>query len=359
MDLEDLLQGIASAGSGADDGGDGDGRDDALDRLLQARGGARPGKPSLCFMGAQEAERAVDGPQGRSGGGAYFRAVADYVTDPASNVYGTGDEFFNLATSFLQAGDYYGCFKICRRALGLYPYDPDLIAEALRAASGCGMFDACRKLVEVADRLPRKVWNWRLFVFTIDYYQAYLTACDPSQIDTVLESALEVAREYQRCLPEDERGYNKEAELLIAVHRTREAREVLERAIFGEVDLGDGTRGSLVAPQCCVTMLDDVLGKSTDHALIAKVARRGVLSTAQAQPSASIGYFMYREALALDAIACENDFANAAQVRDAMTAYRCAYGMLSDRPGYRATIERRYSVLSHLGGVPDMPLDED
>ena len=347
---------------------------DDFAELLKSMSAAHADSSAVCddecsadlprFMSIKEAESCVDGPEGRMGGGEYFRKAARSVLDPGNDVFGTATEFFNYMNSYLCAGDYYTALKLSRRALELYPYNVDLISAALQAANGCAQFDTCAELLERARRIPQAIWNWRLFIFTIEYYQAYLYSCDPALIEGVLDDALAVARDYQRCLPRDERGYDKEAELLLYANRVEEAQAVLERAIFGKVTLADGTTASLVAPQCCVTMLDDVLGDSTDYELIARVAQRGVRNTAQAQPSANIGYFMYREALALDALVCDaaderDGFRNGERVRNALVAYRCAYGMLEGRSAFRTTIERRYSVLCHKGGVPDMPLTEE
>jgi len=322
-----------------------------------------PDTSSLCFMSVSEAEQAIDGLAGQRGGGRYYREVADYVLEPSHNVYGTANEFFNFITSYLTSGDYYTALKLCQRALQFYPYDTDLVATTFQSASGCGRFEVCERMLQVANRIPKKCWNWRSFVFIIDYYQAYLTACDPERVDEVLEEALAVARDYQRYLPTDERGYNKEAELLLFANRKTEAQRVLEHAIFGKVQLENGEVVSLVAPQCCVTMLDEVLGQSTDYKLIAKVAQRGVRNTAQAQPSANIGYFVYREALALDAIVCDADdvregFRNVERVRDALMTYRCAYGMLKNRRAYTNTIEKRFAILCDKSGITDISLTD-
>lgn len=316
------------------------------------------------FMSIKEARSFVNALEDCMGAGKYFRKAARSALDSGNNVFGTADDFFNYIGSYLNAGDYFTALELSRRALELYPYNVDLISAALQAAVGCAEFDACAELLERARRIPQKIWNWRLFVFTIEYYQARLYSCDPTCIGNVLNDALAVAHDYQRCLPLDERGYDKEAELLLYANRVGEAKAVLERAIFGKVTLADGTTASLVAPQCCVTMLDDVLGDSTDYEFIARVARRGTRNTAQDQPSASIGYFVYREALALDALVCDaaderDGFRNGERVRNALVAYRCAYGMLEGCPVFRTTIERRYSLLCHKGGVTDMPLTEE
>ena len=121
-------------------------------------------------------------------------------------------------------------------------------------------------------------------------------------------------------------------------------------------------RTSIVAAQCCVTLLEKVLADSTDYRLIIKIAQRGIRNTTQKQPSVRIGYFVYREALAQDALICDaqdrrEGFGNLEKVRDALMSYRCAYDLLDDAD-YRSTIERRYSILCHKSGIFDMPLVE-
>ncbi len=316
------------------------------------------------FMSVLDAYAYLSAMQDEPGRGRRFRGVARAVLDPANEIYGTPDEFFNLINLYLTAGDFHSGCDLAGRALGLYPHDVDLLSSALRAAVGCARFDVCGQVIAQMRAVPKKCWNWRAFLFLIDYYKTYLCACDVEAIDAVLEEALEVARDYQRMLPLDERGYDSEAELLLYANRVEEAQAVLERAIFGTVSMPDGSAVSLVAPACCVTMLDRVLGQSTDYRLAVRVAQRGVRNTAQEQPSANIGYFMYREALALDAQVCDahddrDGFRNLERVRAALVAYRCAWGMLEDRPAYRSTIERRYSILCHKSGIMDMPLEGD
>ncbi len=314
------------------------------------------------FMSVLDAYNFLCDIQGQLAQGARYREVARRVVDPDNDIYGTPDEFFNLVNLYLTAGDFSYAYDLCKRALDMYPHDIDLLSSTLRAAVGCARFDLCEAVIEIMRTIPMKFWNWRAFLFLIDFYKTYLCACKVDKIDEVLEQGLQVARDYQRMLPLDERGYDSEAELLLFANRVEEAQAVLERAIFGTVATPDGAAVSLVAPACCVTMLDRVLGQSTDYRLIVRVAQRGVRNTAQEQPSANIGYFMYREALALDAQVCDarddqDGFRNLERVRAALVAYRCAWGMLDDRPAYRATIKRRYSILCHKSGIMDMPLE--
>ena len=316
----------------------------------------------LCFMSIKEANQAIEGPSGKLGGGGYYRRVAEYVLDEGNGVFGTADEHFNFITAYLSRGDYFTALRLSTHALKTYPHGVDLLSCALRAAAGCGRFDLCQSYLEQAEQIPRRYWGWRLFFFAIEYYQSYLESCDLSQIEETLDKALAMAHDYQDYFPTDERGYDKEAELCLFANRRDDAQRILEHAVFGMVDAGDGVRTSIVAAQCCVTLLEKVLADSTDYRLIIKIAQRGIRNTTQKQPSVRIGYFVYREALAQDALICDaqdrrEGFGNLEKVRDALMSYRCAYDLLDDAD-YRSTIERRYSILCHKSGIFDMPLVE-
>ncbi len=239
----------------------------------------------LCFMSIKEANQAIEGPSGKLGGGGYYRRVAEYVLDEGNGVFGTTDEHFNFITAYLSRGDYFTALRLSTHALKTYPHGVDLLSCALRAAAGCGRFDLCQSYLEQAEQIPRRYWGWRLFFFAIEYYQSYLESCDLSQIEETLDKALAMAHDYQDYFPTDERGYDKEAELCLFANRRDDAQRILEHAVFGMVDAGDGVRTSIVAAQCCVTLLEKVLADSTDYRLIIKIAQRGIRNTTQKQPA--------------------------------------------------------------------------
>jgi tetratricopeptide (TPR) repeat protein len=316
----------------------------------------------LYFASVVEAKRLLEGLDLRPGSGVYYRAVALYVLDPANQVSGDPVDYFNLLCSYAAFGDYHMMYLLALKALELYPYDADILSRAIRAAVNCSAFDNCAGLLEQAARIPKNAWTDRLFVEVAYYYETLLKVCDQARRGEVLDAALELTHTYQRYFPADERAYDREAVILLADGRVDEAQRVLERAVFGMVELPNGEQASLVAPQCCITLLDRVLGGSTDYKLIARVARRGVRNTTQEQPGASIGYFVYREALALDAIVCDADddregFRNVERVREALVTYRCAYRLLKGR-AYCSTIRDRYTLLCLKSGIADLPLED-
>ena len=319
------------------------------------------GAAGLFLMSVDDARNAVRRASAGPDAGRMCRAVAAYVIDPANDVLGTPDSFFNLAVDFGDLGDTYTQLAVCRRALELYPHDTDLIALATAAASGAGRFEEGLALIERAREVPMEYWGERPFLNIVNFYQGYLRACDPRDIPAVLGRALDLARDFQRRRPWDERAYDVEAELLLFAGNVDEAYEVLKRAIFEKVTGPDGLPAQLMAAQCCLTMLSDVLPNSCDYDFVIRVAQRGIRSCAREQALVNVGYFVYREALAMDGLICSepelrDGYGNPEKVRDALMTYRCAYE-LNASAKYRDNIRKRYSILCHKSGIFDLPLE--
>jgi len=309
----------------------------------------------LCIMSVQEAATLID-MKGGTGSAQFSRQVAAHVTQPENHVYGNADDYHNLVARFLQFGDYYTALQICNFALKRFPYSVDLLANAIQAAGQAGLFEVGEAYINQAKKIDMKYWNWRLFLFIIVYYQSLLNSCAPDTIGQVYERAVKISKDYQFYLPMDERGYNKEAELLLFANERAKAKQVLSRAIFDKIQI-DGESVNLIAAQCCVTMLDDILDDSEEYDLIIKVARKGIKNTAQEQPSSRIGYFVYRSALAKDALVVKEEYQNRAKIEEALTEYQCAYD-LNQSMSYAKTISERYAILCQNAKSPivDMPL---
>lgn len=305
---------------------------------------AKSNKGGLHICSVKEAEFLVDTRMhyGRTQLGTQ---VVDYITDEANHVYGDADEYHNLISSYLRLGDYYNALRICEYALKKFPYGVDILANAIRAASDSGKPEVVDQYMERALKIDKKYWNWRLFLFALDAYQCKLSQCAPYEMDRYFEEAMALAKDYQTYIPLDERGYNKEAELLLMANKVTEARDLLTDKFDRGVEV-DGERKPLVAPQCCVTMLNKILEDTHDYDEIIDISRRGIQDTAQEQPSSRIGYFMYRMALAQDARAVSHNFKIPYEIEEALKTYQCAYTLNAERTSYMRTIEIRYNILA-------------
>ena len=305
------------------------------------------------ILSVRDAERAVEIAQIKGTVGTVARKVVRDVIE--HEVSGSSSEYHNLITELMSAGAHTLAREVARKGLTLYPYSVDLLADAMHSAGRCGDFAYGDEVYAVANRIPRERWGWRLFLYAIDYLQAKFESVEPERAMEVYDEAIDVAHAFQTVIPDDERGFNKEAELRIAVNQTAEARRILEETIFGSPRAPQG----LVAPQCCITLIDRVLDTTTEYGLIRRVAQRGLRNTTQEQPSARIGYFVYREALAMDAELFEagrdDGFSNEARVRNVLALYQSAYALNQDS-AYQHTIEERFAIVSSRSGITDMQL---
>ena len=157
------------------------------------------------------------------------------------------------------------------------------------------------------------------------------------------QRALALADEYMKVFPYDEHGYNQKAELLIMMNEREKAIAELKRFIFATRPDEMDSRSELITAQCCVTLLS-ILDDSRDYDFIIQICDRGLRNTTQQQPSASIGFFVYRKALALDAKAHAQNFESETTVKLALKFYQSAYDLNQDR-SYGRTIEQRFAVL--------------
>ena len=313
---------------------------------------AQSGKGGLHIASIKEAEYLID-TRMHFGHSQIGSKVVAYIINPDNHVCGNPNQYHNLISSYLGLGDYYNALRLCQYALAKFPFDIDLLANAIRAASHSGESEIVDKYMADAMLIDKKYWNWRLFLFMLDAYQRKMSQCHPDDMDAYYDEAMDVAKAYQQYIPLDERSYNKEAELLLMANKVTEARDLLTEK-FDRGVLINGERRQLVAPQCCVTMLEKILEDTHDYDEIIRISRRGIQDTAQEQPSSRIGYFVYRMALALDAqIVGKNYDVQDDTLLKALRTYQCAYTLNEDRSGYMRTIKTRYTILSQFIKNPE------
>lgn len=273
--------------------------------------------------------------------GAYRRKLVAYITDCNNRVLASSDEYHNFIMNLFRVGDYDLALEVCDYALENTPYNFDILADAIKACGDSSQFDRCDKYLNKAAELSYDRWKWRLFVYSIDFFEKKLSAYPMN--DKLFEKAIDLADLFIECHPYDEHGYNQKAELLIMMNRRAEAITTLKKYIMDIHPDESNSKSLLVTAQCCVTLLN-LLDDSNDFDLIIEICDKGLLNTTQEQPSASIGFFMYRKALAIDAKAHVEGFKRPDLIDDALKFYQAAYDLCQDRD-YCNTIERRYAVL--------------
>lgn len=281
----------------------------------------------------------------------YRARLLDFIIDPENKVYGDSSTYHNLVMALFRMEDYLAAIKVCRYALNIYPYNLDLLGDLIRACGDCGqweMGDSYLKLV--CEKIPQKLWNWRLFLYATDYMENKVQAFPGDE--TIYQEAYKLAESYKQTLPWDEHSYNRIAKLKLLHNERQDAIDFLRNAILSPRSDSSSGGTRLVAATCCITLLD-ILDDSTDYGLIIEICDAGLRNTTQEQPSANIGYFIYRKALAQDAQILQDleqrrgSQPNVNAIKDVLETYRTAYRLNQDRD-YGRTIELRYAVLQAM-----------
>lgn len=274
-------------------------------------------------------------------GARYRRDLVDYITNPANRVLGECDVYHNFVMDLFRVGDYDLALKVCDYALENAPYNRDMLGDAIKACGDSSQFEKGDAYFEKAREIPLDKWSYRLFLYGVDFLKTKLKAYPLNE--DLYKEALELADAYIENLPFDEHGYNQKAELLVMMNHRAQAIAELKRFIFDvQPDVRD-SKSELITAQCCVTLLN-ILDDSNDYDFIIRICEKGLRNTTQEQPSAAIGFFVYRKALALDAKAHSENFKIPETITDALKFYQSAYDLNQDRQ-YSCTIEQRYAVL--------------
>lgn len=290
------------------------------------------------------------------------------------DMYGKAAEYHNLGAEFARQDDYFNAYSmIVNKGLVQYPNNIDLLADAIHYGSCCGKNDECERLKARLKARPRGAWNWRAFTFLIDYLKEQAEMVSADETMQILDEALEVAEEYQRILPLEEKGYIAEAEVRklrqqyirasntpnateLADEEYIKAKAVLEKALNAQ---------SIVAVQCAVCYAD-MLFEEQAYSKTISVCQQA-LAYVETQPSARIAYFKYLSALCKDALlreearkpGNENALRNQKAVAEVLNEYRVVKKIIKE-PTYEKNIRNRAALLAAEAGMPlPKELDED
>lgn len=129
---------------------------------------------------------------------------ADDYHDLAA-ILGSGDEDI-LACNVLDCG------------LKYFPQDVDLLADYLLYGPSCNgnkeyYTTQCQKYYEILSKIPKRLWTWRGFSFSINYLfniKKCLATTD-EEVDSLIDESLKIVHEYRKLFPKSEESYRIEA----------------------------------------------------------------------------------------------------------------------------------------------------
>lgn len=274
-------------------------------------------------------------------GARFRRKLVQYITDPSHAVRSEGVAIHNFIMDLFRVKDYDLAIQVCDYALQSAPYHRDILADALDACAHSSQFERGEQYFERAMEIPKKLWSDRLFLYASEFLNLKLTAFPMDE--ALFALALQITEEHIHIFPYEEHGYNQRAELRLIMNQRDTAIAELNTFIFDTQPDEKDKASELIAAQCCVTLLN-LLDNSNQYDQIIRICDCGLRYTTQEQPSARIGFFVYRKALALDAKAHAEGLRIPETITAALRFYQSAYDLNQDR-SYAATIEQRYAVL--------------
>lgn len=251
-----------------------------------------------------------------------------------STIYGTKNDYHNVAAECGRRSLYDLAVRICEKGLVVFPNEVDLLADLIMYASSLGRFETAARSLSQLQTIDKNLWNWRAFEFSIDYFK---------QVGKY-EEAEQLADEYIKFLPFDERAYSAKAEVCLLRYSggvgTNKAIKALQVAL----------EHNLNCPGCA-RKLGELLAEGGELEAALVVYNRAFMEHAQEQPNCHLGVIAFERALIYDRLAHKTqtegrDEAEANRLATcAAKDYEFAEIWLNGRVLYRNQIQQRLLTL--------------
>jgi tetratricopeptide (TPR) repeat protein len=235
---------------------------------------------------------------------------------------GSPEDYHNLAVELARHDQHPLAVHVVNNGLKRFPKNIDLLADAISYNLGNGDAHQADEFYQQIRRISFDDWNWRAFTHSGDYLQAVGR----------FPEALELYKQFQSQMPDDERCYAAPAGYLVKMGRHREAIEMLEDAMN---KCKRASQSGLLLSQAYMEI--------GEYRKAADAADRAIEANADAQPSTNQSATIWHRANALDAylhheltksdaelndelrhaaFECIVDYITAIKLRDTLEAYR-------------------------------------
>lgn len=284
---------------------------------------------------------------------ASMREIWETVKNDPSLVGDTND-YHNYSVVVSKVDDYLTAYEIVKRGLGQFPYNTDLLADAIYYGSNCNKFSECEEHLRTLLTRPRASWTWRAFSFIIDYLKdRWDWEDEKGKIVAGLSTALKVSKDYQRFLPSEERGYLAEYELHQSLAKvaledndidtSKKHRDLALQILKDTIDDGE-----YAAVQCSLKYVDALFSQQQFEEVISVCDK--ALQFGQPSASARLGYFMYLSAQSREILLYKKG--EPYDEDEVKLIYKEYIAALADTgTSYKQNIDRRVKILSARSGV--------
>ena len=272
-------------------------------------------------------------------------AIASRVLS-SSKVMGSPDEFHNFAVNYAQTDDKKTACEILKLGLASYPTSVDLLADFIQYGVQCGNEGDCEIYFQKLQSIPKELWTWRGFDFSLDYLQFKLERMnDGDEYTHIRKEMIQLVTEFRKNMPYDERSYFAESQLY---KNTEQETKILEKAM-----------SDLSACPKCTLRYADLQFERGEYVKALESIERCILSL-QTQPGISEGYAYFLSGLCKTSlIHKEKDYKNKERILDAYQDFQVAeLEQMNLQPTYRKTIQKQTGILTLKSGISYVTNDE-
>lgn len=194
------------------------------------------------------------------------------------------DVYFNKSAELAKKGRLSKAIEMCQKGLDKFPEEIDLLSNILKYSSDMGDDETAEKyLNQLITNIPRKVWNWRTYTFTLDYLLK-----NPCINEA---KCREIIGDYKKAFPAEEKSYVAESLLEEKLGNHTKSKEILENAVKERFN----------APQCALKLLDLQMEQGEyEEALV--TSNYFAIASCETQPSTNQNYQLYARCLIEDAL---------------------------------------------------------
>lgn len=214
---------------------------------------------------------------------------------------GSADDVHNYSVELARRGEYALAVKVLEKGLVNFPKNTDLLADLLQYCCCCGEQAECEKYYSQLKSIPKFLWTWRAFSFSIDYIKESLESFNETLVeedyDKKRKEMCDLAQAYCEAFPYSEDSYVSLSEIY---------------SLFGEKEKGleilrDALSKLKVCPKCALKLADTYFERGEMEDAL-KIINRGLLDANQAEEKINTGYLYLLSGLSKTSLLHEKNF---------------------------------------------------
>lgn len=141
---------------------------------------------------------------------------------------GSKDDYHNLSVILARKELYLSSCTVLEKGLDKFPNSVDLLADYIEYGIRCEKIKECKKYYKHLNSIPKDMWTWRAFDFSIDYL-LFILESNPQKLDH--REIRNLIDTYKTNFNYDEKSYIAEANYYSKINNHKKEIETLKDAI--------------------------------------------------------------------------------------------------------------------------------